>query len=209
MTNQKNQPQKNKQGFTIIEVVLVLAIAGLIFLMVFIALPALQCSQRDTQRRNDMARVATALTQYQANNQNQLPTEGGPNTDACYVSTAASKDINQRVDGINPSNLDTTRKWCKFIAGYLNSSQSMTNDFKDPDGSWYGIWSYNPVNESKFNSNLSSYETGLTKSANRYYIRFFAKASCDEEKPKWTGNSNDYAITYVLEGSGVYCVDNK
>ena len=38
---------KNKKGFTIIEVVLVLAIAGLIFLMVFIALPALQRSQRN------------------------------------------------------------------------------------------------------------------------------------------------------------------
>ena len=40
---------KQKQGFTIIEVVLVLAIAALIFLMVFMALPALQRSQRDTQ----------------------------------------------------------------------------------------------------------------------------------------------------------------
>ena len=36
----KNTPQTNP-AFTIIEVVLVLAIAGLIFLMVFIALPAL------------------------------------------------------------------------------------------------------------------------------------------------------------------------
>ena len=44
-------------GFTIIEVVLVLAIAGLIFLMVFIAFPALQRSQRDTQRRNDLSKV--------------------------------------------------------------------------------------------------------------------------------------------------------
>ena len=53
---------RTKKGFTIIEVVLVLAIAGLIFLMVFIALPQLQRAQRDTQRRNDLARVATALT---------------------------------------------------------------------------------------------------------------------------------------------------
>lgn len=45
------------KGFTIIEVVLVLAIAGLIFLMVFIALPALQRSQRNTRRREDMARL--------------------------------------------------------------------------------------------------------------------------------------------------------
>jgi hypothetical protein cdiviTM7_02704 len=39
-----------KNGFTIIEVVLVLAVAGLIFLMVFLALPALQRSQRDTRK---------------------------------------------------------------------------------------------------------------------------------------------------------------
>lgn len=43
-----------KNGFTIIEVVLVLAVAGLIFLMVFLALPALQRSQRDTQRKSEI-----------------------------------------------------------------------------------------------------------------------------------------------------------
>lgn len=69
----KNNSIKSKRGFTIIEVVLVLAIAGLIFLMVFIALPALQRSQRDTQRRNDMARFAAQLAQYQANNNGKLP----------------------------------------------------------------------------------------------------------------------------------------
>lgn len=69
-----NVPQTNKQkGFTIIEVVLVLAIAALIFLMVFIALPALQRSQRDTQRKNDVARVQTAIQNYQSNNRNALP----------------------------------------------------------------------------------------------------------------------------------------
>ena len=48
----KHKQNNNKYGFTIIEVVLVLAVAGLIFLMVFIALPTLQRSQRDTQRKN-------------------------------------------------------------------------------------------------------------------------------------------------------------
>ena len=60
-------------GFTIIEVVLVLAIAGLIFMMVFIALPQLQRAQRDTQRRNDMGRLASAITQYQTNNNGKIP----------------------------------------------------------------------------------------------------------------------------------------
>ena len=55
---------KNKKGFTIIEVVLVLAVAGLIFLMVFLALPALQRAQRDTQRKQDMAIVRAAINTY-------------------------------------------------------------------------------------------------------------------------------------------------
>ena len=66
---------KTKKGFTIIEVVLVLAIAGLIFLMVFIAFPALQRGQKDTQRRDDMARFASQLAQYQANNYGKVPTD--------------------------------------------------------------------------------------------------------------------------------------
>lgn len=69
-----NVAQTNKEkGFTIIEVVLVLAIAGLIFLMVFIALPALQRNQRDTQRKNDLSRAQTAVQNFQSNNRNKLP----------------------------------------------------------------------------------------------------------------------------------------
>lgn len=64
---------QQKKGFTIIEVVLVLAIAGLIFLMVFIALPALQRGQRDNQRRDDVSRVVSQLTSYATNNRGSLP----------------------------------------------------------------------------------------------------------------------------------------
>ena len=63
----------NKQhGFTIIEVALVLAIAGLIFLVVFLALPALQNSQKDTARRQDVGRVVSALQSYMADNGGDL-----------------------------------------------------------------------------------------------------------------------------------------
>jgi prepilin-type N-terminal cleavage/methylation domain-containing protein len=66
---------KNNKGFTIIEVVLVLAIAGLIFLMVFVALPALQNGQRDSQRREDVSRAVSQLTSYQTNNKGSLPAD--------------------------------------------------------------------------------------------------------------------------------------
>ena len=68
------QHTKETKGFTIIEVVLVLAIAGLIFLMVFIALPALQRSQRDSARKSEVGTVASAITSYQSNNRNGIPT---------------------------------------------------------------------------------------------------------------------------------------
>lgn len=65
--------QTKKEGFTIIEVVLVLAIAGLIFLMVFIALPALQRNQRDTARKTDVSTIASAYTTYTNNNRGTAP----------------------------------------------------------------------------------------------------------------------------------------
>lgn len=64
---------QQKKGFTIIEVVLVLAIAGLIFLMVFIALPALQSGQRDTSRRSDVGTVSSAISTFSSNNRGEFP----------------------------------------------------------------------------------------------------------------------------------------
>lgn len=64
-----------KKGFTIIEVVLVLAIAALIFLMVFIALPALQANQRDTARKNDASTVAAAVQSFVSNERRALTTD--------------------------------------------------------------------------------------------------------------------------------------
>jgi prepilin-type N-terminal cleavage/methylation domain-containing protein len=66
----------NSKGFTIIEVVLVLAIAGLIFLVVFLALPALQRSQRDTQRKSDLGKFMSQVTSFQSNSQGALPAAG-------------------------------------------------------------------------------------------------------------------------------------
>lgn len=110
----KRQLSTSKHGFTIIEVVLVLAIAGLIFLMVFVALPALQRSQRDTQRRDDMSRVSSALTNYIANN-NSMPDASSSST----ASSAAAKFLTEYLKG----NTDATKK----------------SEFMDPDGVGYSI----------------------------------------------------------------------
>lgn len=87
--------RKNKEGFTIIEVVLVLAIAALIFLMVFIALPALQRNQRDTARKTVVGKVASAITSFQSNNRGKLPA----NTAADAILVGKYVDANPAMTG--------------------------------------------------------------------------------------------------------------
>jgi prepilin-type N-terminal cleavage/methylation domain-containing protein len=68
-----NKVSNNKKGFTIIEVVLVLAVAALIFLIVFLAVPALQRSRRDTARKNDVGRAIAQLESYASSHNGEYP----------------------------------------------------------------------------------------------------------------------------------------
>lgn len=61
------QINKNNKGFTIIEVLIVLAIAGLIMLVVFLAVPALQRSQRNNARKSEASRLAAVINDCLAN----------------------------------------------------------------------------------------------------------------------------------------------
>jgi len=80
---------ENNKGFTIIEVVLVLAIAGLIFLMVFIALPALQAGQRDTARKSDVSNVAAAVNSFSSANRGTFPDTAALGTQLEAVTTGS------------------------------------------------------------------------------------------------------------------------
>ena len=51
-------------GFTIIEVIIVLAIAGLIILVLFIAVPAMQRNERNNRRKHTMELIGGALVEY-------------------------------------------------------------------------------------------------------------------------------------------------
>ncbi|MBQ3470691.1 type II secretion system protein [Candidatus Saccharibacteria bacterium] len=199
----------SKQGFTIIEVVLVLAIAGLIFLMVFVALPALQRSQRDTQRRNDMSRVDTSLVQYQTNNSNKannLPPAGTWKGNTSY-----------------PTNCNSNSA-CLFIRDYMNSGaagENTVNSFTDPDGNPYSLVITSNWGE---NANISwdkvsGENATLTGDAtNGYTINtgYFSEhtifvvpgGKCDGEYVK-KSERRHFAILYRLEGAGVYCIDDQ
>ena len=189
----------SKKGFTIIEVVLVLAIAGLIFLMVFVALPALQRSQRDTARRNDIARVDTSLTQYQTNHQNS------PTTLPVGNHSWSPTDEEQKNGTITCASSDEA---CKFVRDYMNSGttgedgQAKKNEFKDPDGTFYSVNIGEQSDEAfEYNNNGKPYEMDHV-----VYIRTSAKCQ-DDTAIKDT--ARHYAVVYRLEGSGVYCIDDQ
>jgi prepilin-type N-terminal cleavage/methylation domain-containing protein len=69
--------KNDSQGFTIIEVMIVLAIAGLILLIVFLAVPALQRNSRNTQRKNDASHLASVISEWKSNNGGTTPTAFG------------------------------------------------------------------------------------------------------------------------------------
>ena len=69
----KNQVKNNNKGFTIIEVLIVLAIAALILLVVFLAVPSLQRSQRNNGKQSEASRLSSQINTMVSNNQGFLP----------------------------------------------------------------------------------------------------------------------------------------
>ncbi|HWB38791.1 MAG TPA: type II secretion system protein [Candidatus Saccharimonadales bacterium] len=69
--------KSDNKGFTIIETMIVLAIAGLILLIVFLAVPALQRNARNTQRKNDAASILAGVSSFISNNNGNPPTSVG------------------------------------------------------------------------------------------------------------------------------------
>lgn len=179
-------------GFTIIEVVLVLAIAGLIFLMVFIALPQLQRAQRDTQRREDMGRLASAVTQFQTNNNGNIPGQKLASGATSKVDGANVISCNANVSVADGENNDA----CRLLKTYMNAAGATENVYKDPDGTEYSLTIYGKG---------ASLPDNFGDSVD-HMIYMFVNAKCNGEAiDDKNAQPRDYAIVYKLEGSGTYC----
>jgi len=76
MLKSKLNQLREKDGFTIIEVIIVLVIAAIIMLAVFLVVPQLQRTQRNTRNQDNARRALTAVTQFSANNNGAAPTAG-------------------------------------------------------------------------------------------------------------------------------------
>jgi prepilin-type N-terminal cleavage/methylation domain-containing protein len=77
MLNKLSNRVKQQRGFTIIEVMIVLAIAGLIMVIVLIAVPQLQRSQRNSAATSALDRTFTEIQNYATNNNGKNPATAG------------------------------------------------------------------------------------------------------------------------------------
>jgi prepilin-type N-terminal cleavage/methylation domain-containing protein len=68
--------QNIKKGFTLIEIVIVLAIAALIMVVVFFAVAGAQRGQRNDARKQAGSRALAASNSFQGNNNGDFPNDG-------------------------------------------------------------------------------------------------------------------------------------
>lgn len=195
-----------KSGFTIIEVVLVLAIGGMIFLMVFLGFPALRRSSNDNQRFRDLSRLQNAITKYQENNRGQIPTkESGTNVE---------------VEGRSQKSDETPAvgSWDYFYDNYLLVDSAGNLDvFADPNGTPYGLHvtsceeggcdDTGLIQRSKAKFDDQAKSTGDFASLPKNSIAVVTNATCEGELIKYSAGDRNIAIAYKLEGGGSKCVN--
>lgn len=179
------------KGFTVIEVALVLAIAGLIFLMMFVALPGLRASQRDTERREDVLELVSKIKKYQNNNRGSLPSLG---------SLSSTKVQGDRI--IDDPNDEDYSEWEGFYSKYLG------DNFTDPNGETYNLFitqcARGSLNVGEA-CNRPDVQLADSTFPNGYKIVIVLQATCGNEQALASSNPRKVAVLYRLESSGVFC----
>ncbi len=94
----KNLLSKRDEGFTLVEIVIVLAIVGLIFVIIFLAVTAAQRGQRDTARKDNVNRAVAGAQQLLGNSQTVTV---GSCAATCASIMSGSVAINPPITSVN------------------------------------------------------------------------------------------------------------
>ena len=176
-------------GFTIIEVLIVLAIAGLILAIVLIAIPQLQRNQRNTSRRDVASRIVTEINNYAGNNNGDYPLPVNTGSNTRNFGTPATAGFFERYLGCTPSATPAT----------------CTTNIDDPrTGEPVGTGSDGGTNLST-DSPLSAGGAPGTVAGS---IAYGTGIVCDGETVV-AGSNRNFAFVMRLEGGAIYCLDNQ
>ncbi len=196
--------KRNYTGFTMIEILLVFAIGGMIFAMVFLALPGLMANRRDSERRDDVMLLINRLKNFQANNnRGALP-------------SVPSVDIMFDGDGnIIESGNGGAGEWIEFYKDYMG------DNFLDPDGQKYklevlkcnvdeniggtGVGSACLYDKSDTTTGVSDIISTDGFAANDYTMHVVIQAKCDGTNAVKSNNNRNVAVVYRLEQADVFC----
>ena len=179
--------RKKQNGFTIIEVMIVLAIAALILVVVLIAVPQLQRNQRNSARRSIASRIKAELDNYAGNNNGQYP--------AAATASGAS-------------NFGTPSTALVFFNRYFQCpavapSTTCGININDPStNTSVGVGSIGGAAQSVTVAGTPGNVAGS--------IDYALNVICSGEVTTGVGASaRNYAFTIRLEGGAVYCLDNR
>jgi len=181
--------KKGQKGFTIIEVMIVLAIAGLILVVVLLAIPQLQRNQRNTSRRSVATRIVTEINNFAGNNNGKYP--------VADTTTGGSSDIGTPFSNVG------------FFNRYLGCTSAdgaeavCTANIEDPSTGF-------PVGSGVDGKTTSITVTGTEPTAEPGDIFYLDKAICDGEVATTTSaNARNFVFIMRLEGGASFCQDNQ
>jgi prepilin-type N-terminal cleavage/methylation domain-containing protein len=188
-----NKTSKDQKGFTIIEVMIVLAIAGLILVVVLIAIPQLQRNQRNENRRSILARVKSELENYAGNNNASYPVANsgsGQNNLGSPVVTAGFFNRYLGCDGASPATCSVN----------INDPKTARPIGSDPGGG-AAVLTTTAV--------AGAGATVATPGTEPGSIAYTTNAVCSGETATTTGaTTRNYALQIRLEGGAIYCLTN-
>lgn len=181
---------KRQQGFTIIEVMIVLAIAGIILLIVFLAVPAVQRNTRNVDRKEAVSFVAAAMDEYRT-------------THAQYPATP--DEVCDFLANYAPGRIGTQTSGCP--ASYTGAGECITVTYSRYNICYHDYDSapHSYLGDSDEISIMLSHWCNSGPHADHVH---------DGNNPVTSGGAaidnmvQRYVVWIKLEGSGVVCVDN-
>ena len=203
-----------KRGFTIIEVLIVLAVASLILLIIFIAVPVLQRTSRNHERKVDAEAVVANVSDFTSNNSGISPNSMRTDTNADGTTNDNVLDLGySAMCGNSASNYSTVAMAYYNVGGDPNWGQDAGPD-SGGSANYGANISCNPVTSVQTPAVIAADNNAAIDlfDINTETISIVFGETCNKNMDgAGQLNSKSFAVFYVLEtGSGngsLKCVD--